>query len=49
MDDLYGDPQRARDMGLHARKRYEALFTGSAMGRRYAEVYQQVLDENRAA
>lgn len=49
MDDLYADPQRARDMGLHARKRYEALFTGSAMGRRYAEVYQQVLDENRAA
>lgn len=44
MDDLFFDLDKARRMGLNARRRYETLFTGSVMGKRYAEVYQRVLD-----
>jgi hypothetical protein len=35
-------------MGANARRRYEQLFTGSAMGERYAEVYRQVLASKQA-
>ena len=44
MDDLFFDLDKARRMGVNARRRYETLFTGSVMGKRYAEVYQRVLD-----
>jgi glycosyltransferase involved in cell wall biosynthesis len=30
-------------MGRQARNRFEELFTGEIMGRRYAEVYRDVL------
>ena len=49
MDELFSDPDRARVMGANARRRYEALFTGSAMGERYARVYRDVLAERKAA
>jgi rhamnosyl/mannosyltransferase len=48
MDDLYLDSDKARLMGTNARRRYEQLFTGSAMGKRYAEVYRQVLTPKQA-
>jgi rhamnosyl/mannosyltransferase len=43
MDDLYHHPQKASAMGLKARHRYEALFTGSLMGQRYADAYRRIL------
>jgi len=49
MDDLNARPDKARAMGLKARQRYEQLFTGSVMGRHYAEVYRQILGERQAA
>ena len=49
MDDLHARPDKARAMGLKARQRYEQLFTGSVMGRHYAEVYRQILGERQAA
>jgi glycosyltransferase involved in cell wall biosynthesis len=49
MDDLFFDLDKARRMGVNARRRYEALFTGSAMGKRYAEVYGSVLGARSAA
>lgn len=48
MDQLYADAHKAREMGLNARRRYEELFTGSAMGKRYSDVYQSVLRERKA-
>ena len=45
MDRLYYRPADAEAMGERARERFESLFTGEAMGRRYAEVYQDVLKE----
>ena len=45
MDDIYYNSHRAEQMGEQACERYEALFTGVAMGRRYAEVYREVLLE----
>lgn len=49
MDEFHADPDKARLMGVNARRRYEALFTGSAMGRRYTRVYGNVLAERSAA
>lgn len=45
MDGLQQQAQRAGEMGVAARKRYEQLFTGELMGQRYATLYRQVLDE----
>ena len=45
MDQLYARPEMATLMGKRARKRYEQLFTGKLMGRRYVEVYQQLVGE----
>ena len=49
MDTLFYDRDMAAQMGDKARARYEQLFTGSAMGKRYAEIYGQVLEQNNAA
>lgn len=43
MDEIRRHPDKAREMGANARKRYEQLFTGTLMGERYTEAYQQVL------
>jgi rhamnosyl/mannosyltransferase len=49
MDRLHADPALARSMGARARLRYETLFTGETMGRRYADVYRRVLARRQAA
>lgn len=49
MDDLYLNSDKARVMGANARRRYEQLFTGSAMGKHYTEVYQRIIGERNAA
>jgi len=43
MDTLYYNSRDAEAMGQRARERYEELFTGVAMGKRYAEVYRDML------
>jgi rhamnosyl/mannosyltransferase len=43
MDTIYYNPRDAEGMGHRACTRYEELFTGVAMGARYAEVYRDVL------
>jgi O-antigen biosynthesis rhamnosyltransferase len=43
MDELHCNPEKSREMGANARKRYEQLFTGALMGERYASAYQKVL------
>ncbi|MEP5766286.1 MAG: glycosyltransferase [Halieaceae bacterium] len=48
MDRIYYHQAEAEAMGEAARLRYEELFTGIAMGRRYAEVYRNVLLERTA-
>ncbi len=48
MDQLYYNPNRAVEMGAHARLRYEELFTGKTMGVQYVEVYHQLLLESSA-
>ena len=48
MDELFNDEVKARKMGKNARLRYEQLFTGSAMGARYAEVYRDVIRVKKA-
>ncbi len=48
MDHLYGHRAEAEAMGQRARLRYEELFTGVAMGKRYSEVYRDVVQEHGA-
>jgi rhamnosyl/mannosyltransferase len=43
MDSIYYHPGRAEVMGQRARARFAEYFTGSLMGRRYAGLYQQIL------
>lgn len=43
MEKLSGDQELANRLGAGARKRFESLFTGQEMGRRYAEVYRNLL------
>ncbi len=42
MDQLYYRPDMARLMGKRARERYERLFTGELMGRRYFDLYREL-------
>ena len=42
---LHQDAELATQMGAAARKRYEALFTGAMMGKRYAELYESVYSQ----
>ncbi|MFA5632405.1 MAG: glycosyltransferase [Porticoccaceae bacterium] len=42
MNLLVGDEALAREWGQNARWRYETLFTGEAMGRQYAALYQSL-------
>jgi rhamnosyl/mannosyltransferase len=43
MDTLHRDPALAATMGTAARRRFEELFTGREMGRRYASIYRQIM------
>jgi rhamnosyl/mannosyltransferase len=43
MDTLHGDAALAARMGAVAKQRFEAHFTGTEMGRRYASIYRQIL------
>lgn len=45
MDYLHANPETATRMGEQAQIRYEKLFTGKLMGRRYHRMYQDVLNE----
>lgn len=41
---LHEQPELARQLGENARNRYERLFTGAVMGRRYAKIYRDLLE-----
>ena len=45
LDRLYYNPQRSREMGLAARRRFRQLFGGWLMGKRYVQAYREVLAE----
>ena len=47
MNRLLADVDIARKFGLAARLRYEKLFSGQALGKAYAQLYQDVLDRFR--
>jgi rhamnosyl/mannosyltransferase len=49
MDDLQSHPDKARLMGANARQRYEQLFTGARMGKRYADAYRRILASRSSA
>jgi len=49
MDFIYYNPRQAQNMGARARARYQRLFTGKTMGRRYADSYRRVLEEQQQA
>jgi len=45
MNTLLGDVPLAEKFGRSARRRYEALFSGHALGKAYAQLYQDVLNK----
>jgi rhamnosyl/mannosyltransferase len=47
MQDLLDRPDRAREMGLAARRRFEELFTADAMAQRYEALYRQLAAARR--
>jgi rhamnosyl/mannosyltransferase len=48
MDQLFHRPDMAKLMGRRARDRYERLFTGELMGKRYFALYQRLLETQQA-
>jgi len=46
---LWDDPERATRFGERSRKRYEQLFSGSAMGAAYRALYGELVDRNPRA
>lgn len=44
MRTLWEDPERAAAMGVKAEARYRQLFTADDMGRKWTELYQELLD-----
>ncbi len=44
MFSLLADADRAEEMGQAARRRYEQLFSGEALGRAYMDLYRGVLN-----
>jgi len=44
LDELHRDPESSSAMGRRARTRFEELFTGEIMGKRYASMYADVLE-----
>lgn len=47
MNRLLGDIDLAEKFGVAARRRYETLFSGQALGKAYAQLYQDVLERLR--
>ena len=47
MTTLWTDPARSEAMGIAARRRYETLFTGKAMGTAYAALYEKLVAAGR--
>lgn len=45
MRTLWENPARAAEMGLKAEARYRQLFTADEMGRKWTELYQELLEE----
>ena len=45
MRTLWENPLRAAEMGLKAEARYRQLFTADEMGRKWTELYQELLEE----
>jgi rhamnosyl/mannosyltransferase len=45
MRTLWDDPVRAAAMGVKAEARYRQLFTADEMGRKWTELYQELLEE----
>jgi len=43
---LFSNAQQALTFGNNARKRYEELFSGPALGKAYSNVYQEILNKN---
>jgi glycosyltransferase involved in cell wall biosynthesis len=41
---LLENPDQAKNMGLAARERYEALFSGPALGKSYSELYAEIFE-----
>lgn len=46
MNKLLIDPQQADSMGKRARNRYERLFSGVALGKAYADLYENVIESH---
>jgi len=44
MEAISNDKALAKKMGLNARKRYEDLFTGAEMGKKYSQLYQELIE-----
>ena len=42
---LLGNGALTEEFGRSARRRYEALFSGPALGKAYAQLYQDVLNK----
>ena len=49
MDQLYDRPDMAKLMGQRARERFDMLFTGQLMARRYFELYQSLLGKTESS
>lgn len=45
MRSLWENPQRATEMGRRAEARYRKLFTADEMGQKWAQLYQELLEE----
>ncbi|MCF4995266.1 glycosyltransferase [Pseudomonas syringae] len=45
MRELWENPTRAAEMGTKAQARYHQLFTADEMGRKWTELYQELLEE----
>jgi rhamnosyl/mannosyltransferase len=45
MRTLWENPERAAEMGVKAEARYRQLFTADEMGRKWTELYQELLAE----
>jgi glycosyltransferase involved in cell wall biosynthesis len=43
MQKLMDNPARAKEFGMNARERFEALFTADQMADGYLKIYQRVL------
>jgi glycosyltransferase involved in cell wall biosynthesis len=44
MSNLFTNQQQALEFGKNAEQRFESLFTAQVMGRRYVQLYQDILN-----